>query len=177
MKKVKVSPSDRVYEHFIRLYPKTYRQEFGEEMKYVFAETMKDAQHKRKRGGTIRFWYHISIDTGKSLITQHWINYKGETSMKNHDIFTNNKLFAWLAVGTVAILLVPLIAMQFTDEVMWTALDFVIMGVLIFGGGSLFIVAARRIKKHRLMLGALFLLAFLYIWAELAVGIFTNLGS
>jgi len=88
-----------------------------------------------------------------------------------------NKVFAWLAIGTAVTLLVPLVAMQFAADVKWTLTDFITMGALIFGMGSLFILLARKIKKNRLITGAVFLLAFLYIWAELAVGIFTNLGS
>lgn len=75
-------------------------------------------------------------------------------------------------------MLVPLIAMRFTTEVNWTPFDFIVMGVLLFGMASLYVLVARRVlKKQRLLVGAICVAAFLYIWAELAVGIFTNLGS
>jgi hypothetical protein len=96
---------------------------------------------------------------------------------KSTDILMQNKIFGWIAAATAVILLVPLIAMQFTKEVNWTVSDFVIMGILLFGMGALFIVAARRVHGHRLLLGVVFLATLLYIWAELAVGIFTNWGS
>ena len=52
------------------------------------------------------------------------------------------------------------------------------MGVLLFGMASLFVLAARQAaRKHRMLIGVIFVAAFLCIWAELAVGIFTNLGS
>ena len=38
-------------------------------------------------------------------------------------------------------------------------------------------VARRKTHKHRLIVAGLFVIAFLTIWAELAVGIFTDLGS
>lgn len=89
----------------------------------------------------------------------------------------DNKIFVWIAVATGIILSIPLIAMRFTSEVDWKLNDFTIMGILIFGMGSLFVLTARKVRKHRLAIGIAFVLAFLYIWAELAVGIFTNWGS
>ena len=94
------------------------------------------------------------------------------------DVIFQNSIFGWIALATVAILLIPLVAMQFTHDVRWDATDFLIMGALLFNTGSLFVLAARRVpRERRLLIGMLFLAAFLYIWAELAVGVFTNLGS
>jgi hypothetical protein len=68
--------------------------------------------------------------------------------------------------------------MQFTTEVKWDETDFIVMGSLLYGTASLFVLAARTApRKHRLLIGGLFTAAFLYLWAELAVGVFTNLGS
>ena len=72
------------------------------------------------------------------------------------------------------LLLIPLIAMQFTDEVNWSVFDFVIAGTLLFGTGVLCELALRKIKsfKYRLAILTCILLVLLAIWAELAVGIF-----
>ncbi|MBT8062844.1 MAG: hypothetical protein KJO85_09170 [Gammaproteobacteria bacterium] len=87
-------------------------------------------------------------------------------------------MFAWIAVATGLILLIPLIAMQFTTEVNWDAPDFLVAGLLLLGAGSLFVLSSRMVpSKHRLVLGVVFAVAVAYIWAELAVGVFTNLGS
>ncbi len=82
-----------------------------------------------------------------------------------------------IGAGTVALLLVPLIAMQFTNEVNWTGRDFAAMGVLILVSGFLLDLAWRKAGKYRV--GALIAVValFFYLWAELAVGIFTNWGS
>ena len=75
-------------------------------------------------------------------------------------------------------MLVPLLAMRLTGDVNWDATDFIVMGCLLFGTGSLFVLAARRApRRYRIVIGCLFIVAFLYAWAELAVGVFTNLGS
>jgi len=89
-----------------------------------------------------------------------------------------NRVFKWIALATGALLLVPFIAMQITNEVAWDSTDFIVMGSLIFGMSSLFVCVARKLpSKHRLFIGGTFFAVFLYIWAELAVGVFTNLGS
>lgn len=84
-----------------------------------------------------------------------------------------------VALLTGFILLVPLVAMQFTDEVDWNLTDFVTVGVLLFGAGVLYELIAVKVRRkdHRLILSVAVGVAVLYIWAELAVGIFTNLGS
>jgi hypothetical protein len=95
------------------------------------------------------------------------------------NIITQDKSLIYITLTTGSILLIPLIAMQFTEEVVWTLGDFVAMGTLLFGTGIFFVLAARKLnsKKQKLIVGIIILAAFLYIWAELAVGIFTNLGS
>lgn len=78
-----------------------------------------------------------------------------------------------VVLATAAILLVPLIAMQFTGEVNWTASDFVVAAILLGGTGFLFEFALKkfRTRKSRLVAVGVIGLAFLFVWAELAVGI------
>ena len=73
-----------------------------------------------------------------------------------------------------AILLIPFIAMQFSDAVDWSAFDFIIMGVLLLSTGLLIEFVLRKIPdtKNRVIVCGIVLGAFLLIWAELAVGIF-----
>jgi hypothetical protein len=96
---------------------------------------------------------------------------------KNSNILFQNKIFLWIALTASLMLLTPLIAMQFTNEVNWTLGDFVVMGILFFGTSSAFVLTARKSnKKYRAAIGIAFLIAFLWLWAELAVGLFTNWG-
>ncbi len=81
---------------------------------------------------------------------------------------------ARVAALTALLLLVPLVAMQFTAEVNWAPGDFVAAGALLFGAGMAWVLATRRARttRHRLVAGALVLLALVAMWAELAVGLF-----
>lgn len=79
-----------------------------------------------------------------------------------------------VATGTLLLLLVPLVAMQVTNEVSWGPGDFLAAAVLLFGAGMAYALAARRVSglKHRTAVGLAILLLLATIWAELAVGIF-----
>lgn len=95
-----------------------------------------------------------------------------------HDTPFGSGIFLRIALATAAVLLIPLVAMNFTTEVRWDTMDFIVMGALLFGLASLFVLAARRVpRKHHIILAGVFVLAFLAVWAELAVGVFTTLGS
>jgi hypothetical protein len=96
----------------------------------------------------------------------------------NTDLIMQNRVFLWIALVTGLILLVPLMAMQFTSEVNWTVSDFVVMGTLLFGTGFIFVQVARVTpRKYWVLLGTAFVIAILWLWVELAVGLFTDWGS
>lgn len=78
-----------------------------------------------------------------------------------------------IALVTAFILLIPLVAMQFTTEVNWTLSDFVVAGVLLFGAGLLFTLLARlgNNRPYRLAVGVAVAAGFLLVWANLAVGL------
>lgn len=99
-------------------------------------------------------------------------------AQETKSLLFHRNIFAWIAAVSAAILLIPLIAMQFTTEVNWGLADFLIMGAILFGLASLFVLIARRIPRNRRALTSIvFVAAFLYIWAELGVGILTDLVS
>jgi Kef-type K+ transport system membrane component KefB len=85
-----------------------------------------------------------------------------------------NKRLIGIVLTVALLLLVPFVAMQFTDEVNWTASDFIIGGFLLLGTGILCEVVLRRFRqtRHRLIICGGILFAFFLIWAELAVGVF-----
>ena len=85
-----------------------------------------------------------------------------------------NKRLIIIVLTAVIILLLPLIAMQFTDEVNWTFTDFFVAGVLLIGTGLICEFALRKIKKtkYRIAIIVAILVVLLLIWIELAVGIF-----
>lgn len=86
-----------------------------------------------------------------------------------------------VGLATAMILLVPLVAMQFTRQVTWTGLDFGAAAVLLAGAGLACLRTARRVARLRpwqqvLAVGAVALLGAA-VWVELAVGVFFGVGS
>lgn len=86
----------------------------------------------------------------------------------------NQRLKIMLLVCAVLVLL-PLLFMQFTSEVQWSGIDFLVAGVLLFGSGLLLEFIIRKTagkKKLQWLLIVILIILLLLIWAELAVGIF-----
>jgi hypothetical protein len=84
------------------------------------------------------------------------------------------KSLVLVALATGLLLLVPLVAMQFTPEVSWGVVDFMAAGVLLFSAGAATVLAIRRFEpplQRGLVLAAVGLCLCL-VWAELAVGLF-----
>lgn len=81
------------------------------------------------------------------------------------------RILLWGTVSTL--LLLPLIAMQFTTEVNWTGFDFVVAGILL-GGTAVLIELGYRLSANlsgRAGWALLVLTCLLLIWINLAVGI------
>ena len=78
---------------------------------------------------------------------------------------------AWAAAALV--LLAPLVAMQFTDEVNWTVSDFVFAGALMFGALGTYELAVRKTGNtaYRAAAGVALAATVLLLWANGAVGI------
>ena len=73
-----------------------------------------------------------------------------------------------------AILAIPLIGMQFTNEINWSGFDFLIAGILLFitTFGINTILNNVKLDSKRFLYIAIVLIVLILIWAELAVGIF-----
>lgn len=89
-------------------------------------------------------------------------------------MITRNKRLITIVLTATLLLLIPLVAMLFTNEVKWGLADFAVAGVLLLGTGLMCELVMRKVKKieHRIAICAVILGLLLLIWAELAVGIF-----
>ena len=90
-----------------------------------------------------------------------------------------NKRLILIVLTTVILLLIPLVAMQFSDAVDWTLLDFVVAGALLFGTGLMCELVIRKVNniRYRIAFCVALLVVLLLIWAELAVSIFGTVLS
>lgn len=84
------------------------------------------------------------------------------------------KRIAIVLISTFVLLLIPFIAMQFTNEVNWSLFDFVALALLILIPATICELVLRRIKirKYRFAICLSIIILFVLICIELAVGIF-----
>ncbi len=93
------------------------------------------------------------------------------TEKKSAPLRNKPNVMVWGAV--VLVLLLPLIAMQFTEEVSWDFMDFVVAGALLSFAAMTFEMASRKFvdSKSRWVVGIAILALLLIVWVQLAVGI------
>ena len=154
-----------LYARLLRLYPKPYRERFGEEMEQTFNDLCRE---RREAGdGLFGFVLWVFAETSAGIIREN-ITF---VLMQN----ITRRLIVW-AVVVALILLIPLVAMQFTSEVNWTLSDFVFAGVLLFGTGLTYELVARKAGgiAYRAAVGVALAAAFLLVWINGAVGIIGN---
>lgn len=95
---------------------------------------------------------------------------------------TERRRSRWRIAGwgvAALVLLAPLVAMQFTREVVWTASDFVFAGLLVGGIGGAFELAVRMSpdRSYRAAVGFALAATFLTIWVNAAVGMIRDEGD
>lgn len=148
------------YATMLKLYPKPYRERFSKEMEQTFHDLCFEYRSSGK--SLERFIIWVFFETLLGIIKEN-IMYM---TMVHKSILR-------IAMITICILLVPFIAMQFTTEVNWGLLDFLIMGLLIFGAGLTYEVVASKGSNmaYRVAVGVAVLAALLLVWVNLAVGI------
>jgi len=76
----------------------------------------------------------------------------------------------------LALLCIPLLAMQFSGDVRWSVADFVLAGFLLFFSGLLVQFIQNKVSKCSWRIRLIFVVVFLLLllWAELAVGLFDS---
>lgn len=81
-----------------------------------------------------------------------------------------------LGLITAILLMIPLVAMQYTDEVVWTGSDFVFAGILLLGTGLAYILISRKSANliYRIAVGLALASGLFLIWSNGAVGLIGN---
>lgn len=82
--------------------------------------------------------------------------------------------FVVMICSVWSLLFIPYIASKFTNEVIWTGLDFLAMGILMFSAViAIELILSKYIDLHNRIKYIIFVfMFFLLIWLQLAVGIF-----
>ena len=154
------------YAILLRLYPKAYHHRFGEPMEQTFNDLLRERAKEEKRFFSFVLWMFAETFVG-AIVENMTV------------IITRYRALIRILLMTALILLLPLIAMRFTDEVVWNLADFAVAGVLLIGAGLTFELIARNAGSfaYRVAVGIAIAAALLLIWINLAVGIIGNEGN
>jgi hypothetical protein len=93
--------------------------------------------------------------------------------MRTVAIKTTYKSAVGVALAVACIWLLPLLAMQFTDEVVWDLADFAVAGALLCSAGFTYQLVARKAGTiaYRAAVGVAVAAALILVWMNLAVGL------
>lgn len=151
------------YAKLLLLYSKPFYQRFGQGMAQTFNDILRQRAEEERGLFGCALWMFLETFVGIFRENSKFI------IMKNKNILR-------LAIATAVLLMVPLVAMQFTKEVNWTLSDFVVAGVLLFGSGLTFELVSRRSANivYRVAVGIAVATALFLVWSNLAVGIIGN---
>lgn len=158
--------SRRVYRVLLRAYPGDIRKRYGEEMVGCFSDACRDEVRSRGQRGLTAVWLRTLPDLVSTALRER-------SAMLDRNAYRS---VAGVALATALILLVPLLAMQFTGEVAWSVADFAFAGALIFGTGLAYALVPLVARKtgntaYRAAVGVALAAAFLLVWTVGAVGV------
>lgn len=150
------------YGKLIRLYPKRFREQFGEGLEQTFHDLCRERVDEGGELFSLVLW--VSCETAAEIVRE------------NMSMAKKNKSIVRILLATLLILMVPLVAMQFTNEVNWDTFDFVVAAVLLIGSGLAFEFTARKCRHlaYRIGVGLAVFTGLLLVWINLAVGLIGN---
>ena len=128
--------------------------------------------HERARGTSDR---RIALSIASRMVR----GLPADASWRGRHTKTAFRSAVRIALGTAFILLLPLLAMQFTDEVVWDPADFAVAGVLLFGSGLTYELVARKLGNlaYRAAVGVAVMAALILVWLMGAVGVIGEEGD
>jgi len=150
----------KLYAGLLRLYPETFRNRFAKSMGQTFHDLCQERQAAER--GLFVFTLELFAETFAGILRERIAL-----------IMPPRRNIIRLALITASILCVPLVGMQFSDEVDWSLFDFVAAGALLFGTGLTFELVVRKSAgvAYRIATGLSCATALLLIWINLAVGL------
>lgn len=152
----------KLYAKFLHLFPTAYRERFGESMEQTFSDVLRERSIAQRSLAGSATWMFVETSVG---IIQQQILFQ---AMKNF------KLNLLVIFGAVAgLLMIPVVAMQFSDEWVWTLGDFVFAGVVLSTAGLTFELISRKggTLVYRAAVALAVAAGLMLVWVNAAVGI------
>jgi hypothetical protein len=149
----------KLYTRLLRLYPRPYRERFGEGMEQTFGDLCRERARAGK--GLLGFVLWMFVETSAGIIREHM------------RFIIMQKSIIRIAIVVGLILLVPLWGNHYIDGWNWDLFDFVWAGTLLFGTGLTYELVARKggTIAYRAAVGVACATGLLLVWINAAVGI------
>jgi hypothetical protein len=145
-----------LYAMLLRLYPRPFRDRFGEGMAQTFHDLCRERSDVRR--GLFGFALWMFCETLVGIVKENTIHMPqlGKTVLR-------------VALGALALLLVPLVASQVVEGWNWPAGAFVTVYVLFFVTGMVFALVARRMGawSYKAGVGVALVAGFALGWSNM----------
>ena len=158
----------KFYAQLLRFYPAPYHERFAEGMEQTFNDLCRE--RREAGGGLVSFVFWIFVETFAEILRER-ITF----------MITQNKNIFRIALVTGLVLLIPLVLTLLNPNAHinggngggadWGPLDFITMGVLLFGTWLALDFAVRKLTSpvYRMIACVAIVSALLLVWIELAV--------
>jgi hypothetical protein len=144
------------YAMLLRLYPRPFRERFGEGMAQTFHDLCRE--HRDARWGLFGLALWIYFETSVGIVRENTTHMSqlGKTMLR-------------VALGALAVLMVPLVASQVVEGWNWPAGSFVIVYVLFFGTGMAYALIARKMNAwaYKAGVGVALVAGFALGWSNM----------
>lgn len=144
------------YAMLLRLYPRPFRERFGEGMAQTFHDLCRD--HREARQGLFGLALWIFFETSVGIVRENITHMSelGKTMMR-------------VALGALAALMVPLVASRVVQGWNWRAGSFVFVYVLFFATGMVYAVIARKMGawSYKAGVGVALVAGFALGWSNM----------
>jgi hypothetical protein len=144
------------YAMLLRLYPRPFRERFGEGMAQTFHDLCRE--HRDARRGLFGFALWIFCETLVGIVKENTIHMSelGKTMLR-------------VALVALGLLMVPLVASQVVEGWNWDARGFVFVYVLFFATGMAFALIARKMDAwtYKAGVGLALLAGFVLGWGNM----------
>lgn len=144
------------YAMLLRLYPRLFHDRFGEGMAQTFHDLCR--QRRNAKRGLFGFALWIFFETLVGIVRENttYMTQLGKTMLR-------------VALGSLAVLMVPLVASQVVEGWNWPAGAFVRVYVLFFGTGMAYALIARRMGawSYKAGVGVALVAGFALGWSNM----------
>jgi hypothetical protein len=144
------------YAMLLRLYPRPFRERFGEGMAQTFHDLCRE--HGDAKPGQRRLVLWIFFETSVGIVRENTIHMSQLV-----------KTILRVALGALAVLMVPLVASQVVKGWNWNAGSFVLLYVLLFGTGMVYALIARKmgVWSYKAGVGVALVAGFALAWSNM----------